>query len=324
MGAPIEAVVCIPSFRRPDGLRRTLASLEADGSDVRFAVVVIDNDARDRQALAVAEEVFATGVLDGHAELETQQGNVHAINAAFSTAIARYPEARYLLMVDDDEAVRPGWLAAMIAAAQDFDAAIVGGPVRRRFSGAVPDGFARHPLFRSIETATGPIDIIHGSGNCLIAREVFETLGAPFFDARFNMLGGGDMDFFTRARAAGFRFAWAGEAVIDEDVGTERLTALWLMQRSLRTGAINYGIDRKQRPGVAGWLLLAGKNVVSLGRGVLRFGAAVASPSAGLLPASHWLIMPVGRVLGSFGWSPTPLQGQIGISRHWAARRTCQ
>jgi GT2 family glycosyltransferase len=42
----IEAVICIPTFRRTAGLERTLASLVAQAGDVRFAVVVVDNDAQ--------------------------------------------------------------------------------------------------------------------------------------------------------------------------------------------------------------------------------------------------------------------------------------
>ncbi|TGP82364.1 glycosyltransferase family 2 protein, partial [bacterium M00.F.Ca.ET.221.01.1.1] len=36
-----EAVVCIPSFRRPEGLKKTLASLAAQKADFPFAVVVV-------------------------------------------------------------------------------------------------------------------------------------------------------------------------------------------------------------------------------------------------------------------------------------------
>lgn len=304
MRASVEAVVCIPSFRRPEGLRRVLESLTRQQTEIHFAVVVIDNDATGRAGLAVAE-AFLPARLEGRALAEPRQGNVHAINAAFASALALYPTARYLLMIDDDEAAEPGWLAAMVAAAQLHRAQIVGGPVHRVFSAPVSPAISRHPLFRSIEAPAGPIDIIHGSGNCLVARAVFERLGAPFFDPAFNFLGGGDMDFFTRARATGFAFAWADEAVVSEFVEAERLTPRWIMARALRTGAINYAIDRKGHPGPAGWTLLALKNTASLGKGLVRFAAALARTRR-LLPATHWLLMPLGRIMAAFGWSTSP------------------
>ena len=304
MNAEIEAVVCIPSFRRPEGLREILGSLARQDAVTRFAVVVVDNDAERREALPVAEAFF-TSELTGLAVVEAQQGNVHAINTAFATAMRRYPAARYFLMVDDDERAEPGWLDAMVAVAKSNDAQIVGGPVRRAYSASTSEAVSRHPLFHSIEAPTGPIAIIHGSGNCLIARAVFEKLGAPYFDPAFNFLGGGDMDFFTRARAAGFAFAWAADAVVWETVGTERLSAGWIMRRSLRTGAINYAIDRKRRPGFGGWLTLAAKNIVSLLRGAFRF-VRILVATRRILPAGHWVLMPLGRVLASFGWSTAP------------------
>lgn len=300
----IEAIVCIPSFKRPEGLRETLQSLLTHEANIRFAVVVIDNDVSGQQALAVANGFFEKGLI-GLSLVEPMQGNVHAINRAFMTAIGAYPEARYFLMVDDDEFVEPGWLDAMVAASKNFDAAIIGGPVRRVYSGPVSDAISEHPLLNSIESPSGPIDIIHGSGNCLIERPVFERLGFPYFDPAFNFLGGGDMDFFTRAKGAGFGFAWAGDAVVRERVGTERLSDRWIMTRSLRTGAINYGIDRKRRPGVLGWLLLALKNIASLLRGFGRFVLTLAKTGK-LLAASHWLLMPVGRIMASFGWTTAP------------------
>lgn len=306
MKQSVEAVVCIPSFRRPEGLLRTLQSLADTRNNIAFAVVVIDNDDVNQQALEVARAFFADHAVIGHAVIEPRQGNAHAINSAFTTAMECFSTARYFLMIDDDEIARPGWVDAMVATARNFDAAIVGGPVRRTFSRSVPEIVSHHPLFQSIETATGPIEIIHGSGNCLISRDVFTRLGKPLFDTRFNLLGGGDMDFFTRARLAGFRFAWSGDAVVDEIVGTERISVAWLLRRSLRTGAINYSIDRKRRSGIAGWLALTGKNMASLGRGLARFTKGLLVSQGNIVSASHWLVMPLGRLLASVGWMPTP------------------
>ena len=87
--------------------------------------------------------------------------------------------------------------------------------------------------------------IIYGCGNCLITRSVFARLASPAFDLRFNFLGGGDVDFFTRCRRAGMKFHWVAEAVIIETVPNSRTNPAWLALRGLRIGAINYHVQRK-------------------------------------------------------------------------------
>lgn len=304
----IEAVICIPSFRRPEGLRRTLASLAEQITSVPFAVIVVDNDAEGQAAMPVAAAFFKHTRLPGNAVVETQQGNCHAINTAFSLARQSFPGAAYFLMIDDDEAASPGWLEAMIATARGYGADIVGGPVVREFDAPVSLSISRHPLFGSIEAPTGPVEIIHGSGNCLISRRVFDELDSPSFDTRFNFLGGGDMDFFTRSRRAGFGFAWCAEAVITEFVATDRLSARWLMARSIRTGTINFTMDAREAS-LGRHFLLFGKNGISLGLSPLR-AARLLIKTRRILPATHPILMSVGRIMGSFGMVPTPYKAQ--------------
>ncbi|KRA95534.1 glycosyl transferase family A [Devosia sp. Root685] len=298
---PVAAVVCIPTFRRPDWLARTLASVIAQRTDFCFALVVVDNDAAGSEGAKKATALLSSSAIPHRILIEPDQGNVHAINRAFTEAQAAFPEAEFFLMIDDDEMAMPGWLAAIVATAQKQDADIVGGPVRREFDVPVPDAIARHPLFVSIEGATRAIDQIHGSGNCLIRRRVFAQMGQPPFDVSFNFLGGGDMEFFTRSKRAGFSTWWCQEAVVHEFVPAERVSARFLLKRSIRTGSINYVIDRMEQP--AGRVLV--KNIGSLGLGFFRsFGLLLRTGS--LLGASHPFLMSVGRVVASFGVLPQP------------------
>ncbi len=301
----VEAVICIPSFRRPDGLRRTLASLAGQRTGLSFAILVIDNDAAGREALAVASDFFRETGIPGHCAVEEKQGNCHAINAAFAGAMDRFRQAEFFLMIDDDETAAPGWLEAMVTTARRLDADIAGGPVDRVFDHPVDAAMATHQLFRSIEAPTGPIGAIHGTGNCLIRRRVFEAFGRPYFDPAFNFLGGGDMDFFTRCRKRGFRFAWCAEAEIVEHVATDRLTPRWLMRRSVRTGTINYLIDRRHAPGLGGRIRVEAKNVASLGLSLWR-AAKVLARTRSPLQASHPLLLSWGRIMGSLGMIQAP------------------
>ena len=308
-----EAVVCIPSHRRPDGLQRTLQSLAEQQTGVNFAVVVIDNDAAGREAVEVAEAFFAASGIGGLAAVESQQGHCHAVNAAYALALQHYPEARYFLMIDDDEAASPGWLDSMVETAKRHGADIVGGPVDRVFEGEVDAATRIHPLFGSIEAPTGRVPMIHGSGNCLISRRVFETLDEPQFDLRFNFLGGGDMDFFTRCRQAGFAFAWCAEAQVIEFVATDRLSARWLMSRSIRTGTINYVMDEMRAQGLPQRLALAGKNAVSLALSIGRMARLLVT-TGHLLPATHPPLMSIGRIMGALGIVPTPYKAAAPVA----------
>lgn len=112
---PFDAVVCVPTFKRPEHLVQTLASLARQRTGLRFAVVVVDNDGASQAGSAAAEAVFAKGPLQGQCVVEQRQGNCSAINRAFTTALAAYPDTRYFLMIDDDELAQPDWLERMPA-----------------------------------------------------------------------------------------------------------------------------------------------------------------------------------------------------------------
>jgi hypothetical protein len=57
----IETVVCIPCFRRPEYLRRTLQSLAVQRTGRRFAVVMVENDASRSESVPVAAECLGVG-----------------------------------------------------------------------------------------------------------------------------------------------------------------------------------------------------------------------------------------------------------------------
>ncbi|HEY0909593.1 MAG TPA: glycosyltransferase family 2 protein [Bradyrhizobium sp.] len=300
-----QAVVCIPTFRRPAGLKKTLESLAAQIGVEHFAVVVVENDAQKLEGKQVAEAVFASQLLSGFAVIERKQGNCSAINTAFRTARDRFPAAELFLMIDDDEEAAPTWLAEIIETARSTTADLVGGPVVRRFEGDASASLQKHPLFHSTVTKSGEIASLHGTGNCLVRRRVLEALGEPTLDPRFNFLGGGDMDFFTRCRVAGFKSHWNQDATVFETVPVQRTKAKWVFGRSIATGVINYTIDRKRHPGRLGaaWLVL--KNLISLGIAPLRAVKALLA-TGHWLPASHPLGLSIGRNLAALGLAPTP------------------
>lgn len=299
----IEAVVCIPTFRRPEGLRETLRSLAAQETTRHFAVVVAENDADGGAGAAVAREFLAQSRLPGLVVVEPRQGNCSAINAAFAAALATFPRARHCLMLDDDEAASPAWLDRMVAAADATGADIVGGPVFPRLAEGAKPGLAAHPAFQPAYAASGPVPVIYGSGNCLITRRAFAALGQPAFDPGYNFLGGGDTDFFVRARRADLSFRWEAEAVITEAVPLARTAPGWLARRGLRVGAINYRIERRHAEGAGAGAKLLAKSAVVLAASLPRALLLLARTREPLI-AAHPVLVALGRCLAAVGLEP--------------------
>jgi GT2 family glycosyltransferase len=301
----IEIVVCIPSFRRPQHLRRTLQSLAGQRTGRSFAVVVVENDALRRESVPVAIEFFWTANIPGLCIVEPRQGNCHAINAAFETALATFPAATNLLMIDDDEIASPQWLERMVGTAEASGADLVGGPVLPEFADEVKRGLRRHPAFRPAYDESGPVPIIYGCGNCLITRRVFERLADPAFDLRFNFLGGGDTDFFVRCRQAGMQFYWAADAVITETVPHSRTNPGWLVTRGLRIGAINYRIEVKAARTYLARARLLAKMLAMLPLSLIRAGRLAATEHKAII-ALHPMTVAAGSALAAIGIEPQP------------------
>jgi glycosyltransferase involved in cell wall biosynthesis len=310
-GGDVDAVVCIPTYRRPEHLRLTLASVLAQVTSRRFALVVAENDAAGRHGLSVVAETLRRAGLPALCVVEPGQGNCHAINAAFETALDVFPSAAAVLMLDDDEVASPHWLESMLDAAEASGADVVGGPVHPRLPEGAAATLALHPAFRPAYGRTGPVPVIYGSGNCLIRREVFARLAQPRFDTRFDFLGGGDTDFFVRCREAGMRFHWSAEAGISETVPQERTALRWLAGRGLRIGAVNYRIERKLRPGLAGRIRSTVKSIAILPLAAWQGISAFAGCHDAAV-ALHPLLVAAGRLLAACGVEPEPYRAGRG------------
>ena len=77
------------------------------------------------------------------------------------------------------------------------------------------------------------------------------------------------------------------------------------MNRSIRTGTINYTMDRLRAATFARRMLLAGKNLISLGLSLGRM-TNILVRTGRPLSATHPMLMSIGRIMGSLGIVPTP------------------
>ena len=298
--ANVESVVCVPTFRRPDLLEATLRSLAAQRGGHDFAIVVVENEGEQRAGAIRAASLLQAGLFKGLVIVEPRQGNCKAYNAAWRCALTRFPALRQVLGIDDDETADPLWLDAFLKAAATAPAELFGGSVTPDFEDGSRAWLAAHPVFRSHYAVSGPVPMLYSSANYLIRREVLERLGFPFLDERFDFTGGGDTDFFSRARAAGFRFWWVQEAAQRETMPARRSAFGWIQARALRNGAISAAIERRSRPGLAGRLRVFAKSLALLAASGPRGVQLGLKTGSGLIGLYHAQVA-IGRLLSEIG-----------------------
>lgn len=165
-----NVVICIATCNRPQGLRRTLASLAALETRHRIDVLVADNDAREQQGLAVVEALATSGYRwPIEALLVRERGIPLVRNALVEAALAR-PGVTHVAMMDDDEAACPGWIDALVTAADRWDADVVGGAVLREMDSPLPAWASRHPLLQpKRRDKSGPVSLVDSTANVLMS-----------------------------------------------------------------------------------------------------------------------------------------------------------
>jgi GT2 family glycosyltransferase len=299
----VEVVVTVPTFKRPAQVLETLASLKAQVTGRRFAVVLMENEADRREGAEAAAPLFEHGDLTGLIIIAHERGNCSAYNAGWETALTIFPNFRYLLVIDDDELADPLWLERMCAGAETLNVEILGGPQVPVFADGAQEHWAKHPVFAPPYSATGPVPALYSSGNLLLTRQVLERMGQPFLDLRFNFMGGGDSDFLSRAAQADFKLGWCAEAPVRETVPSRRTETDWVRARSLRNGVISTLVEKKKRAGTpfANMKVFA-KSLALLAaspfRALLRL-VKTSSPQIAIYP----IYVALGRVMAEFGYA---------------------
>lgn len=237
--------VIVATYNRAPFLRRALESLvrQENGGRFVFEVVVVDNASTDGTRAVVENIARETTVPVKYA----YEGNA-GISFARNRGIAE-SDSDWIAFFDDDQVAYDGWLEELLAVAEKAGAKCVGGKIVLSTQGTTrPPG---SPVCRSIlgETfhgkAPGPLPpkSLPGTGNVLIARSLFETVGA--FDESFTR-GCEDADLFRRVRRAGFPIWYAPGAVVAHIVPPHRMEHGYLLLSARRQGANYAFLDRKE------------------------------------------------------------------------------
>ena len=243
-----EVVVAIPTYKRPESLKRLLAALETLETAADIIVVVADNDGEGRAGYDLCRSLAPSYRWPLDPVVAEERGIAQVRNCLVARALS-YPGAAFVAMLDDDEWPSPCWLDELVRVAAQTGADVVEGSILFETAGhAFEPGFDG---VSSMRRATGETAMLEGAGNILIARGCLERLTAPWFDPAFALTGGEDRDFFERVKACGGRFAWSDEALAYTAVPALRQTLDWVLRRAYGIGHTEMRIFLKYRPAFA-------------------------------------------------------------------------
>jgi GT2 family glycosyltransferase len=199
------ASILIPTRRRCDYLAVALASVAGQAAEHGAEIIVVEDDPPD----AATEQLAAL-----HDARYIALGHQRGLNVARNSAAAAAAGDLFCYL-DDDVAVWPQWLAAILAAVESHpDHEAFGGPIRAQLEGTNLHSCGREPApLTTLDL--GPDDrdaeLVWGA-NLAIRRTTFQRVGA-FDETRSGP--GDEEEWERRLRAAGGRILYVAAAGVD-------------------------------------------------------------------------------------------------------------
>ncbi|MFA7679732.1 MAG: glycosyltransferase family 2 protein [Pigmentiphaga sp.] len=221
--------VCIATHKRPQQLAVLLDDLLAQ--TLRPSqVIVVDNDPTESARATVTEKANA------HPELNWIYDTQAVKNISLTrNATMAHATGLWLAFVDDDERVRPDWLERLYETAVTHQADGVLAPVVPILPAHAPEWLQRGSFYENPRFPSGtivPSNVLR-IGNALLSSAYAKK---HFFDPRYGLTGGEDLDFLLRLRHCGAVLVWSDEAIADEGVAEARMRLSWILKRALRGG----------------------------------------------------------------------------------------
>ena len=297
----VDVVVIIPTFRRPHWLARLLRALEALETSASVSVLVADNDAARHEGADVCAALAAEGYRwPLRAIVVAERGLSQVRNALFAEVLKSPGDDQFIAMLDDDEWPVGDCLESYLKVQRETGADVVQGPVICQFESR-PSAIVEfaNTVFPP-RLGSGAIDLVEAGGNVLLRRSCLSRLAAPWFDAKLDLAGGEDKDFFLRLRHVGVRFAWAADAIAYTSIPASRMSRRWALLRGFRSGNTDMRMKLKYEPGAGTVAMESAKIVGALVLTPLWF-LAFAGRAKQRARAAYVLARTLGKIGASFG-----------------------
>lgn len=226
-----KIAICIPTYKRPEKLRRLVMSIAAcrfNAAYIRDVNIIIgDNDS------GMTAESIVIDLKESLNQISTikyvyfpDKGLSNVRNELLKQAFSLNPD--FLVFIDDDEYVTPEWLNELVKTIIGKKGDMVMGPVIS-LNGNKVSRFILCWIDRPVYSNNTKLNFIR-TGNLIInAKSLLEK--NIWFDTRFNATGGEDSYFGIQMIKKGATVYWAAEAIVYEPVPDDRATLLWLMKR---------------------------------------------------------------------------------------------
>ncbi|MFP5363805.1 MAG: glycosyltransferase family 2 protein [Thermoleophilia bacterium] len=230
--APTASII-VPTRLRAQYLEVALASIAPQATAAGAELVVVDDGPDDETRSTAAR----------HGGRYVAHARSQGLNAARNTGID-HARSDLLVFVDDDVEVRPGWLAALLAAdaAAEPDVGVLTGPIHARLEDhrlrscgreAPPITAQDHgPIDRDVTTAWG--------ANMTVRRSAIARAGR--FDETRELYGD-EQEWQDRLRAAGGRIRYVAAAALDHRRAGDDARLRALAAAAYRRGASSRRFD---------------------------------------------------------------------------------
>ena len=236
---PLVSII-IPVFNKWNYTYECLKNILHNTEHVPYEVIVADDASTDQTHTTLASVKNVRAVRN-----ETNLGFLQNANNG-----AQHAKGEYLLFLNNDVYVQPGWLAWMVALGRrDERVALVGAKL------VYPDGTLQEAGGIIWEDASGwnygrsddpdlpeynyVKEVDYCSGACLLVRKtVWQAVGG--FDARFTPAYYEDVDLAFQARALGYKVVYQPQAVVVHVEGVSH-------GRDAQAGLKRYQIDNKDK-----------------------------------------------------------------------------